>query len=397
MRPVTVPGVKALLVLALEGAFAVGSVVDGDQIVFGRLRIVVNPLPLSGTYTVYTPFGKYVFENQVAGDKLFFTEDIGIQCTPGDFGCALSSKIGPFLLPSATPGGAEMGPLSALNPIPDTDPTHFGAAAGTPIEGLVTAYPGTGNKYIADPARIGPVTGSPFVAGFVTSSGLRNANIFRIEGPGGLVLETFDFSLMGRVFEGAIAGRVTVDRAAYSRSAAGNTVSVFATGFPTTQARIPGGAEPAEITPILQYYEAPCTANLDPQTGELLSYSVPASAASVQIRGAGTSYFGQSQPADVPAGVCVVQTNAVDANGTMFTAFFPTKLGDQVTITNAVYNLAAERLTIDAGSSDLAVPKTLTAVGFGDLVGGQMVVSPLTAPPASVRVRSDGGARPYSR
>jgi len=29
--------------------------------------------------TVFTPFGKYVFENQAAGEKLAFTEDIGIR------------------------------------------------------------------------------------------------------------------------------------------------------------------------------------------------------------------------------------------------------------------------------------------------------------------------------
>jgi hypothetical protein len=43
---------RALLVLALEGAFAVGPVISGDQIVFGRLRIIISPLPATGTYTV---------------------------------------------------------------------------------------------------------------------------------------------------------------------------------------------------------------------------------------------------------------------------------------------------------------------------------------------------------
>ncbi len=137
-------GGKALLVLALEGAFAVGPVVPGDQIVFGRLRIVINPLPATGDYVVYTPFGRYSFPNQAAGGKLFFTEDIGIQCPPGDFTCALQSKVGPFLLASNTPGGAELPPVTAAT------------------VGGATAYPGTGKTYIADPARIGPVTGSPF-------------------------------------------------------------------------------------------------------------------------------------------------------------------------------------------------------------------------------------------
>ncbi|MBP1777527.1 MAG: hypothetical protein H6Q86_3537, partial [candidate division NC10 bacterium] len=299
-------GGRASLVLALEGAFAAGDVIPGDQIVFGRVRIRIDPLPASGTYTVYTPFGKYTFPNQAAGARLFFTEDIGIQCPPGDFTCALTSKVGPFLLPSAAPGGAEMPPVSAANPTPDTDPQHF--PGGAP-----TAYPGTGRSYIADPARIGAVTGSALAPFVSPADGLTyNHNIFRIEGPTG-VLSTFDFSLMGRVFEGPLAGQVTVDRASYARSATANKVDVFATGLPSTQARIPAGPPPAQVTPQLQYYDAPCVANLD-ANGNLLSYSAPAVPAT-QMLGAGNNYWGQSAPGTVPSAVCVMQANAVDANG----------------------------------------------------------------------------------
>jgi hypothetical protein len=380
----SVGGTKALLVLGLEGAFAVGSVVQGDQIVFGRLRIVINPVPASGTYTVYTPFGKYVFPDQVAGGKLFFTEDIGIQCAPGDFTCALASKIGPFLLPSATAGGAEMPPVTQANQAPDTNPAHFGGVFAA------TTYPGTGKSYIADPARIGPVTGSPLPDYLVGDNTLRNPNIFRIEGPTGDVLsETTNFSLMGRVFEGATVGRVTVDRATYSHLAAGNKhkLSVFATGFPTSQGRLPAGLQPAAITPILQYYEAPCIATLD-ANGNLLSYGVP-NVPAVQIVGFGTHYFGQSEPLTLPfTQVCVIQTNARDANGNAFTAFFPTVVGDEVSITEALYDLGSQTLTIQASSSDVADPPTLTAVDFGDLINGSLTVSGLSTPPARVHVTS---------
>src|SRR4029079_7632684 len=144
---VAVPGlpgqtVKVLLVAAIEGAFGGGPVKAGDEMVFARLRVRVDPVPYSGTYTVYTPSGRRVFEDQVAGDRLFVTDDVGL--TVGNFQEALNGSIYPFLVPSATPGLAAMAPVAATNPAPDTDPAHFGGGAPTP-------YPGNGRRYIADP------------------------------------------------------------------------------------------------------------------------------------------------------------------------------------------------------------------------------------------------------
>ena len=71
---VAVPGlpgqtVKVALVAAIEGAFGGGPVKAGDEMVFARLRIRMDPLPYSGTYTVYTPYGKRVFAEQLAGER----------------------------------------------------------------------------------------------------------------------------------------------------------------------------------------------------------------------------------------------------------------------------------------------------------------------------------------
>src|SRR6185437_8963532 len=159
---------RVLLVAAIEAAFGGGPVKAGDEMVFARLRVRIDPAPYSGTYTVYTPFGKRVFEDQVAGERLFVTDDVGL--TVGNFQEALNGSIYPFLVPSATPGGPELPPVSAANPTPDTDPAHFGG-------GAPSAYPGNGRRYIADPARLGPVTGS--VANF-TADGIANPNLFRI-------------------------------------------------------------------------------------------------------------------------------------------------------------------------------------------------------------------------
>ena len=89
------------LVLALEGAFEVGPAIAGEQIVFGRVRIRIASVPVSGDYKVYTPFGDFDFPGLTQGERLFFTSDIGIGCG-ASFDCALNSVIGPFLLPSAT-------------------------------------------------------------------------------------------------------------------------------------------------------------------------------------------------------------------------------------------------------------------------------------------------------
>src|SRR3954468_16300266 len=196
-------GGKALIRMAVESAFG-AAVAPGEQITFSRIRVKLDPVPVSGTYHVIHPYGEE-FIDAAAGDRIFFTDDVGIGAA-GDFSGALNSRLGPFLVPSATPGGAEMPALTAANPTPDTDPAHFGGAfAATP-------YPGTGKAYLADPARLGPVTGSPLDP-YIDSAGVsHNHNIFRIEGPAGSALggfnadgttidfiETTDFTLQGRL------------------------------------------------------------------------------------------------------------------------------------------------------------------------------------------------------
>jgi hypothetical protein len=373
------------LIAGLEGAFATGPVINGDQMVFARVRIKIVPVPFDGTYTVYTPFGKYVFEDQLANQPrgIFFTEDIGL--TPGDFTGALNGHIGPFLLPSATPGGAEMPALTAANPAPDTDPAHFGGAfAATP-------YPGTGRSYIADPARVGPITGSLLPPYVLPDGTARNPNIFRVEGPNGFVFESTDFSLSGRVFEGAIAGRVEVQRASYARTSSSRKVDVYATAFPNAQGRMPAGQVPATISTHLSYFDAACTPTLDAAGNPGAPYSAPGGGTATQMVASGNNYFGQSQPAAIAQEVCI-QANAVSASGQTTSTFIPTLLGDQVTITEALYDPATQSLSVKATSGDQLVAQNLVVEGLGAIVpgSGQLIVSPLFAPPAKVRVISSG-------
>ncbi|MFL5248191.1 MAG: Ig-like domain-containing protein [Myxococcales bacterium] len=384
-----VQGGKGLLTLALEGAFGgTGAVAPGNQIVFARIRIKLSPVPVTGTYRFIHPYGEESLQG-VAGDVIFFTDDAGLNCPAGQFDCALNTRMGPFLLPSATPGGAEMPALTAANPTPDTDPAHFGGVFAP------TAYPGTGKSYIADPARIGPVTGSALPPFTDSTGALRDHNIFRIEGPAGSniggpgidFVETTDFTLAGRVFDQAIPGRVTVDRASYTKTASAMKLDVFATGASTQQSRLPGQPLPASAAPSLSFYEAPCGA--DPVTGALIA---PAGLTDQQMFVDGTFFWSQSVPAAIPSAVCVKDSSARDINGNVVPAFYQQIVTDEITITKANYDGDTAVLTINATSSDSVTPPSLAVDGFGLMTGGVLSYSPLMAAPARITVRSSLGA-----
>lgn len=186
-------GGRAVLVLAVEAAFGGGAPRVGDQIAFGRIRVRIDNLPSNGTYKVIHPYGELTFPDQVAGDRIFFTDDVGINCAQGDFSCALKTGIGPYLRASTVAGGPAL-PFVIIN-----------------------------NKtMIADPALPTAVTGGPF------------GNKFRIEGPniGGAginFIETETFTIMGRVHTAPIPSPLRAERAGYTRDATGSWIDVFAT------------------------------------------------------------------------------------------------------------------------------------------------------------------------
>lgn len=101
------------LILAQEGAFANGVVRAGDQMVFGRIRIIGSNLPL-GTYRITHPFGVETFNVTFPGKRqIVFTEDVGT--VPGLFDLSLGSRIGPFLTWNATPPAAPIGYIGNPN------------------------------------------------------------------------------------------------------------------------------------------------------------------------------------------------------------------------------------------------------------------------------------------
>lgn len=223
------PG-RARVVLALEATFGgTGDVVDGQQIVFGRLRVRIDDAVPGALYTFTHPYG--VTDPLPADDRgrVFVTEDIGV--TPLAFDGALQSHVAPFLRWTS---GAAMAPGESEAPV----------------------------GYVGDGDTAHTITGSPLVDGAGNPM-----NYVRIEGPniadaGGPrdpadplnvnKIYTPLFVVQGRL---ATTAGVDVTRAVYSRSAAGGvTIDLFAASEPG-QTTWP--AAPACRTPLCR--ERPAT------------------------------------------------------------------------------------------------------------------------------------------
>lgn len=97
------------VVLNLEGAWANEVVRAGDEMVFGRVRILARNAA-NGTYRITHPYGIDEF-TVTDGAGIRSTEDVGT--IPGAFGGAMQSRIGPYLTwdtfgttgPDAPPAG----------------------------------------------------------------------------------------------------------------------------------------------------------------------------------------------------------------------------------------------------------------------------------------------------
>lgn len=318
---------KATLVHALEGAFggATGTPADGDgaQIVFARFRIrVTGGLTPGATYTVTHPYGVNTF---VASDTgtINFTDDFGCAGTPPacDFASVLpTSNVGPFLrwdpaVPPAAPAG-----------------------------------------FIGDPNVDHAITGSPF-----------GTNVFRIEGPniGGTginVVETNQFGLLGKLFNGTGVTALTIDRTTYLRNANTSQINVFVHSSGNATVTASGTGIPTT------------TLTGDPNTGRFFARIL----------------LGPN--AALPAFITITASSAGNTSTTR-----DNPLVDEVTVDSATYNVTTQTLTIQAHSSDQTSPPTLTAEGsplepLGTLTSGTLAV-PMTVPPGTVTVTSSAGGK----
>lgn len=318
---------KALVDIALEGAFAAGPPIDGDQIVFARLRIKITNARDGVDYRVTTPVGTKTVRTNKPG-LVFDTEDIGIG-GQGDFTGALAGRIGPFLTWST-----------------------FGDRSDPAL---------SSDAYIGDGVTPHAVKGSPY-----------GTNVFRIEGPGinpsaadacptvgGPVsdcVETALFTVQGKV---ATTAGVTAERATYARSSgSAAVVDVFASSEPGDVQAI----EVADATPG-------ASAAFDP----------------TDLPGAAGHYF-----ARVAVGSLLPRQLQVSNVGDVPPSRRTVRVADRVS-GEAVYDTGHRSLTVTAGSSDTADPPALTVTGWGAMTAGSLVVEDLPAPPPSVTVTSAAG------
>jgi hypothetical protein len=232
-----------------------------------------------------------------------------------------------------------------------TVPCDFTAVLGSPTIGPFlrwdpTVLPVAPTGFIGNPTVTHTVIGSPF-----------GTNVFRIEGPnaggaGVTAKQAALFRVQGKTFAGTPSPPIplSVDRATYSRP-------------------------------------------LPPQI-EVLMSSLPGRTLDVSGTGIGTTlmtpdgngkYFARIfNPLSFPGSITVTDR--------VTTSSVTTDLVDIVSITLAEFNPITSTLTIEASSSDSVAPlPTLSALGFGDLAGGSLVVPSVTVPPAQVTVVSSAG------
>ncbi|WP_307097455.1 hypothetical protein [Arthrobacter sp. V1I9] len=185
-------GGRAVLVLGLEAAFA-NTVSAGDQVVFGRQRVVVKGGPANTTLEFRHPYGTITIDTDASGDGKL-VEDISPAI--GNFTTALKSNIGPFL---------KWDPATA---------------------------PARPDGYLGDPNQDHTVVGSPL-----------GYNRFSVNG-GGLALETDQFSLMGKL---STNHGVNTDAAVLN----GDMIDVFATSGIDSQLQVEGQDGKFETVPML--------------------------------------------------------------------------------------------------------------------------------------------------
>ena len=340
----------------LEGAWSAEEVRDGDQAVFGRIRIRVEGLQSGQKYTVTHPQGVDAFTATADRRGINYTQDIAP--VPKGFDAAFKSRVGPF-----------------LRWAPNPDDPNDRAPAG----------------YIGDPATNHKVVGSPFGTNFVRVTGPAvgapagspagtNPNPCPTdpdvpghwEGAEEDCIYTDLFNLMGRLSK---TGGVETNRATYSRDADGTTAFDVFSRSKGSQSMIvrdgDGTGEGRFATTPLVGRQGRYFAHVD-VTGDELPESVTVANLS-----------------DDPDSVQ------------------ETPLTDLVTVTGAAFDTAKHELTVTARSSDTlrdgddqpVAKLTLPDYGDAELVDGTAkvdldeVAPTMDRPvaPVSVRVASSGG------
>ena len=322
---------------ALEGTWANGEVVDGDQMVFGRIRIRASGLTAGTKYTITHPSGTDEFVATGDARNINYTQDVGT--VAGNFTAAFGSRVGPFLRWAPNPADPTDKPPAGYLGDPNTD--H--KVVGSPFGQNYVRITGTGVGANRTAATTCPT--DPSAPGYW-------------DGPAADCLITDQFGVMGKL---STAGDLEVPRASYGRNANGKTtIDVFARSKGSQEIVVQDGNRTNDRR-----------------------------FAATKLTGSQGNYFAHLGATDLPTEVTVVNTTDEPDTAKVF------PLRDVVTVKSAVYDAAAKTLTVTAVSSDKKTgsePK-LNVVGYGEpqLAAGTVTISDVAVPPASVKVGSSAG------
>ena len=216
-------GGQAMLVLAMEAAFANGPPEVGAQISFGRIRVNVDT-PVTGIYTITHPYGVMVVN----------VTDIvqGIKNEGRDIGATGPQFVG-ILDPAQ----------NDTETVDTPDMFRFGPYLRWSDPDFPVVDPVTGKRYMGNPNIAHAVTGSPF-----------GTNFFRVDGPAGSniggegidFVETELFNVSGKI----VGLGVTPFPSASVTTKVGTPADIPVTISNITGAPIAFGVNPANTTPI---------------------------------------------------------------------------------------------------------------------------------------------------
>lgn len=256
---------RARVVLALEAAWGgTGSVADGQQVVFARLRVRVDRGVPFGLYRFTHPYGQTDFLPADDDGRVFVTEDIGV--APLQFDGALQGHVAPFLRWTS---GAAKAPGEADPPVGhlgdgNTAHTITGSPLGfdyVRVEGPNIADAG-GPRDPDDPGNVNKVfTRSFTVQGrLATVAGVEVARaIYRRSAGGAVKLDVFAGSEPGQAMTATVPGLPDASLSAaggsyYAAVDAGTTVPVSVAVTNTTD--VPLSVVTAPVTDAVDVSQA---------------------------------------------------------------------------------------------------------------------------------------------
>jgi hypothetical protein len=322
-------GFGALVVMATEATYTTAEPVDGEQLSFTRFRIRLD-VPQPGLYRVEHPYGVDEFEITAVEPGRDLSETFDLSFTPGQ--ADAQGKVGPWLR---------------------WDPA-------------VAPAPPTG--YIGDGATPHRVVGSPCGTNFVrVTARTANGAPIQIADGGGNVVQTTDFVVQGQLYDGKVQTPLATERVSYSRT-------------------------PGRVGQIDTFARSVAAASVSasdtsgtPAEAARLSTPVPLAG------NADGAFFASTVLADAPNTTALpvaVDLRASVADQATDATRLVRALIDQVTITQADYDLSTRTLTVAAQSSDSRVPPTLTIQEYLSPVGQAITTD---APPSHITVMSSAG------